>query len=161
MKHLTRAVAVAAALVLAAAACNANDKTATGGSTAAAEQGGTWHVLTTSKEISLDPAKSQNLGISTIHLVLRGLTSWKTSPGKAAELVPDLATDTGQVSDGGKTWTYKLKSGLKYADGSPIVAADIKYGVERSFAPELSGGLGYHKSLLVGGDKYQGPYKGG
>ncbi|MFI5692487.1 ABC transporter substrate-binding protein [Kribbella sp. NPDC051586] len=161
MKHLTRAVAVAAALVLAAAACNANDKTATGGSTAAAEQGGTWHVLTTSKEISLDPAKSQNLGISTIHLVLRGLTSWKTTEGKAAELVPDLATDTGQVSDGGKTWTYKLKSGLKYGDGSPIVAADIKYGVERSFAPELSGGLGYHKSLLVGGDKYQGPYKGG
>jgi peptide/nickel transport system substrate-binding protein len=92
--------------------------------------------------------------------VLRGLTSWKTSPDKAAELVPDLATDTGQVSDGGKTWTYKLKPGLKYADGSPIVAADIKYGVERSFAPELSGGLGYHKSLLIGGDKYTGPYKG-
>jgi peptide/nickel transport system substrate-binding protein len=162
MRRITRAVAVAAVLALAAAACNANNKTAsTGGSTAAAEQGGTWHILTTSKEISLDPAKSQNLGISSIHLVLRGLTSWKTSPDKAAEVVPDLATDTGQVSDGGKTWTYKLKSGLKYADGSPIVAADIKYGVERSFAPELSGGLQYHKALLVGGDKYTGPYKGG
>jgi peptide/nickel transport system substrate-binding protein len=161
MKHLSRAVAIAGALALALAACNANDKSATGGSTAAAEQGGTWHILTTSKEISLDPAKSQNLGISSIHLVLRGLTSWKTEQGKAAEVVPDLATDTGQVSDGGKTWTYKLKPGLKYADGSPIVAADIKYGIERSFAPELSGGLGYHKSLLVGGDKYTGPYKGG
>jgi peptide/nickel transport system substrate-binding protein len=161
MKRITRAVAVAAALALAAAACNANNQsTASGGSTTAAEAGGTFHVLSTSKEISLDPAKSQNLGTSTIHLVLRGLTSWKTSPDKAAELVPDLATDTGQVSDGGKTWTYKLKPGLKYADGSPIVAADIKYGVERSFAPELSGGLGYHKSLLVGGDKYTGPYKG-
>jgi len=162
MKHRIRAVAVAAVLALAVAACNANNKsTPGGGSTAAAEQGGTFHVLSTSKEISLDPAKSQNLGTSTIHLVLRGLTSWKTSPDKAAELVPDLATDTGQVSDGGKTWTFKLKPGLKYADGSPIVAADIKYGVERSFAPELSGGLGYHKSLLVGGDKYAGPYKGG
>ncbi|GAA3122560.1 peptide/nickel transport system substrate-binding protein [Kribbella aluminosa] len=162
MKHLSRAVAVAAVLALAATACNANNKsTSSGGSTAAAEQGGTFHVLSTAKEISLDPAKSQNLGTSTIHLVLRGLTSWKTSPDKAAELVPDLATGTGQVSDGGKTWTYKLKSGLKYADGTPIVAADIKYGVERSFAPELSGGLGYHKSLLVGGDKYTGPYKGG
>ncbi|MEI8406210.1 MULTISPECIES: ABC transporter substrate-binding protein [unclassified Kribbella] len=161
MKRITRAVAVAAALALAAAACNANNQsTAGGGSTAAAEPGGTFQVLSTSKEISLDPAKSQNLGTSTIHLVLRGLTSWKTSPDKAAELVPDLATDTGQVSDGGKTWTYKLKPGLKYADGSPIVAADIKYGIERSFAPELSGGLGYHKSLLVGGDKYTGPYKG-
>jgi peptide/nickel transport system substrate-binding protein len=161
MKRITRAVAVAAALALAAAACNANNKsTPVGGSTAAAEQGGTFHILSTSKEISLDPAKSQNLGTSTLHLVLRGLTSWKTSPDKAAELVPDLATDTGQVSDGGKTWTYKLKPGQKYADGTPIVAADIKYGVERSFAPELSGGLGYHKSLLVGGDKYTGPYKG-
>ncbi|MGW6275889.1 ABC transporter substrate-binding protein [Kribbella sp. NPDC055071] len=162
MKYLTRAVAVATALVLAAAACNANDKSASGGgTTAAAEQGGTWHILTTSKEISLDPAKSQNLGISTIHQVLRGLTSWKTDPNKPPEVVPDLATDTGQVSDGGKTWTYKLKPGLKYADGSPIVAADIKYGVERSFAPELSGGLAYHKPLLVGADKYTGPYKGG
>ena len=162
MKRITRAVAAAAVLALAAAACNANDKSSSGGgSTATAEQGGTWHILTTSKEISLDPAKSQNLGISSIHLVLRGLTSWKTEQGKAAELVPDLATDTGQVSDGGKTWTYKLKSGLKYADGSPIVAGDIKYGIERSFAPELSGGLQYHKSLLVGGDKYTGPYKGG
>jgi peptide/nickel transport system substrate-binding protein len=161
MKRITRAVAVAAVLALAAAACNANKSTSSGGNTAAAEQGGTFHILTTSKEISLDPAKSQNLGISSIHLVLRGLTSWKTSPDKATELTPDLATDTGKASDSGKTWTYKLKPGLKYSDGSPIVAADIKYGVERSFAPELSGGLGYHKSLLVGGDKYQGPYKGG
>lgn len=162
MKRITRAVAVVASLALAVTACNANDKSApSGGGTAAAEQGGTLQILTTSKEISFDPAKSQNLGTSSIHLILRGLTSWKTAPGKAAELVPDLATDTGQVSDGGKTWTYKLKPGLKYADGSPIVAADIKYGIERSFAPELSGGLGYHKSLLVGGDKYTGPYKGG
>jgi peptide/nickel transport system substrate-binding protein len=33
--------------------------------------------------------------------------------------------------------------------------------VERSFAPELSGGLGYHKGLLVGGEVYKGPYAGG
>jgi peptide/nickel transport system substrate-binding protein len=161
MRRTTRAVAAAAVLALAVTACNANNKSgSTAGSTAVAEQGGTLHLLSTSKEISLDPAKSQNLGTSTIHLVLRGLTSWKTSTDKAAEIVPDLATDTGKVSDGGKTWTYTLKPGLKYADGSPIVAADIKYGVERSFAPELSGGLGYHKALLVGGDKYTGPYKG-
>jgi peptide/nickel transport system substrate-binding protein len=40
------------------------------------------------------------------------------------------------------------------------VAADIKYGVERSFAAQLSGGLAYHKTLLVGGEKYQGPFDG-
>jgi peptide/nickel transport system substrate-binding protein len=160
MKRTTRAVAVAAVLALAVTACNANNKSTPGAGTAAAEPGGTFHILTTSKELSFEPAKSQSLGISAIHLVLRGLTSWKTSQDGATEIVPDLATDTGQASDGGKTWTYKLKPGLKYGDGSPIVAADIKYGIERSFAPELSGGLGYHKSLLVGGLKYTGPYKG-
>jgi peptide/nickel transport system substrate-binding protein len=161
MRRTTRMVAVAAVLALAATACNANDKSSpSGGSTAVAAPGGTLHVLTSGKEVNLDPAKSQNLATSTIHLVLRSLTSWKTSPDKAAELTPDLATDLGRPSDGGKTWTYTLKPGLKYADGSPIVAGDIKYGIERSFAPELSGGLAYHKALLVGGDKYTGPYKG-
>ena len=76
-------------------------------------------------------------------------------------MVPDLATNTGVSSDDGKTWTYTLKSGLKFSDGTPITSQDIKYGVERSFAPELSGGLSYHKSLLVGGADYKGPYTGG
>jgi peptide/nickel transport system substrate-binding protein len=46
------------------------------------------------------------------------------------------------------------------SNGDPITSQDIKYGLERSFAPELSGGLGYHKTLLVGGNSYSGPYKG-
>ena len=115
MKHLTRAVAVAAALVLAAAACNANDKSATsGGSTAAAEQGGTWHVLTTSKEINLDPAKSQNLAITTLDLVLRGLTTLGV-PSRASRRswFPTWPPTPVTVSDGGKTWTYTLKPGLE------------------------------------------------
>ena len=62
----------------------------------------------------------------------RTLTMFKTAPGKAGlELVPDLATDLGKSSDGGKTWTYTMKPGLKYEDGSPITAKDIKYAVER------------------------------
>ncbi|WP_367651807.1 ABC transporter substrate-binding protein [Curtobacterium sp. MCPF17_052] len=32
--------------------------------------------------------------------------------------------------------------------------------MERSFAPTLSGGLSYHKSLLVGGSDYRGPFEG-
>src|SRR5659263_583659 len=36
----------------------------------------------------------------------------------------------------------------------------VQPGEPAAFAPELSGGLGYHKSLLVGGDDYAGPYNG-
>ncbi|NNG38979.1 ABC transporter substrate-binding protein [Flexivirga sp. ID2601S] len=170
---LRRRSALIAATTLTAAlaltSCNANSRgSATnsgsasggGGATAAPRQGGALYEYTASKEIHFDPAKSQNLGTSTIHLILRGLTTWKTSPTGTTELAPDLATSTGTASDGGKTWTFKLKSGLKYADGSPITAQDVKFGVERSFDPQLQGGLSYHKALLVGGDSYQGPAKG-
>ena len=33
------------------------------------------------------------------------------------KLVPDLATDTGTTSDGGKTWKFTLKDGVKWQDG--------------------------------------------
>lgn len=150
------------------ASCNANSHgssssgsaTAGNGARAAAKKGGALYEYSPSKEIHFDPAKSQNLGTSAIHLIVRGLTAWKTSPSGDTQLVPDLATTTGEASDGGKTWTYRLKPGQEYADGSTITAQDIKFGVERSFDPQLQGGLSYHKALLVGGEKYQGPAKG-
>ncbi|GAA0463167.1 ABC transporter substrate-binding protein [Paractinoplanes deccanensis] len=151
-------MALTALLTLAACGANsADDKKESEGSA----KGGKLTILTAQTDINFDPAKSQNLAITTLGLVLRRLTTWDVQPGKPAQVVPDLATDTGTSSDGGKTWTYTLKDGLSYADGSPITSKDIKYGVERSFAPELSGGLGYHKGLLAGGDKYKGPYTGG
>ncbi|WP_432840843.1 ABC transporter substrate-binding protein [Dactylosporangium sp. CA-092794] len=165
MKHRSAAPGtVALAALLALAGCNANPEGAgTGGSQPAGgtAKGGTLTILTSVSDQQFDPAKSQNLAITTLGLVLRRLTTWDVQPGKPAQVVPDLATDTGRTTDGGKTWTYTLKDGLRYADGTPITAADVKYGVERSFAPELSGGLGYHKGLLEGGAGYKGPYTGG
>lgn len=158
MKRTVLATVAAAMLAtLSLAACHANS---TSSAPKQAKSGGELDVLSSASTIDLDPAKSQNLATSTIHLVLRSLTTWQESPTEAPKVVPDLATDTGKVSDGGKTWTYTLKPGLKYADGSPITTQDIKYGVERSFSPQLSGGLAYHKTLLVGGDKYTGPFDG-
>ncbi|GAB3282551.1 ABC transporter substrate-binding protein [Kineosporia babensis] len=150
------------AVGLALSACNANSGSDEAKSPASGtSKGGDLTILTSSQTVTLDPAKSQNLAITTLSLFNRRLTSWQIEPGQPAEAVPDLATDTGTPSADGKTWTYTLKSGLKFSDGTPITAKDVKYGLERSFAPELSGGLGYHKGLLEGGDQYQGPYTDG
>lgn len=151
-------VAIAATVALVASACNANPTSSDSGGTAS--KGGTLHILYNSPTLKEDPAKSQSLAVSSIHLILRSLTTWKTSPDKPAEVVPDLATDTGKSSDGGKTWTYHLKPGVLYEDGTKITSKDVKYSVERTFAPQLSEGLAYHKTLLVGGDKYKGPFSG-
>jgi peptide/nickel transport system substrate-binding protein len=95
-------------------------------------------------------------------LYARPLMTFKPAAGEAGnELVPDLASAPGEPSDGGKTWTYKLREGLKYEDGTPITSKDVKYAVERSnFARDvLSLGPSYFQQFLEGGDKYKGPYK--
>jgi len=95
-------------------------------------------------------------------LYARPLMTFEPGPGsKGNTLVPDLAASKGVSSDGGKTWTYKLRSGLKYQDGTAITSKDVKYAVERSnFARDvLSLGPNYFQQFLVGGKDYKGPYK--
>ncbi|HEY2057027.1 MAG TPA: ABC transporter substrate-binding protein [Amycolatopsis sp.] len=155
---LTAGVSGAAAFL---AACNANEQSGSGGQSVAVSAGGTLYILTDQTSQHLDPAKSQNLAITTTGLIHRKLTAWKTSADGPATVVPDLATDTGRAGADGKTWTFTLKDGQKMADGTPITSAEIKYGIERSFDAAFSGGLGYHKTLLEGGSSYTGPFKGG
>lgn len=92
-------------------------------------------------------------------LYARTLLTFKMAPGQA-EMVPDLAEAPGKPTDGGKTWTYKLKQGVKYHDGSEVTATDIKYAVARSNwgSPTISLGPTYFRNLLVD-DGYKGPYK--
>ncbi|MEU6771899.1 ABC transporter substrate-binding protein [Streptomyces sp. NPDC046759] len=95
-------------------------------------------------------------------LYARPLMTFEPGPGQQGnKLVPDLAASKGVSSEGGKTWTYKLRSGLKYQDGTPITSKDVKYAVERSnFARDvLSLGPNYFQQFMQGGDKYKGPYK--
>jgi peptide/nickel transport system substrate-binding protein len=142
------------------AACNANPQNGPTGASAAVSAGGTLYILNDATASPFDPAKSQGLAITSLALVHRRLTSWKITAGQPATVVPDLATDTGRPSADGKTWTFTLQDNLKFSDGTPITSAEIKYGIERSFAAAFSGGLTYHKTLLVGGDKYKGPFDG-
>ncbi|MGW5350478.1 ABC transporter substrate-binding protein [Streptomyces sp. NPDC004031] len=91
----------------------------------------------------------------------RKLVDYAPDPGPAGrKLLPDLATDTGTVSNGGRTWTFTLKAGLKYEDGTPITSQDVKYGVERTFDRDVFiGGPTYFVELLDQGQHYPGPYK--
>jgi peptide/nickel transport system substrate-binding protein len=154
-KRLIISAAAVAATALALTACSGGSSNDTGSG-----KGGTLTVLTTATTVHLDPATSQNLNTTTLGLIARRLTAWDIEPGKTAKVVPDLATDTGTASDDGKTWTYHLKKGLEFQDGTAITTKDVKWGIERSFAPTLTGGLSYHKSLLEGGSDYKGPFEG-
>ena len=92
----------------------------------------------------------------------QALMTYKNCPGACGRtLVPGLATAPGQVSDRGLTWTYHLKSGVKFQDGTPVTSQDVKYAVERTFdRGVLSNGPSYFLNLLGGNAKtYPGPFK--
>ncbi|MFB7215683.1 ABC transporter substrate-binding protein [Streptomyces sp. NPDC056255] len=161
-----RVAAATAVLVVAAgaAACGPKDNKGGDGSSGAAgkpQKGGTLTVLNSKPQDDFDPARLYTSGGGNVpSLVFRTLTTRNRENGAAgAKVVPDLATDLGTPSKNATVWTYTLKDGLKYEDGTAITSADIKYGIERSFAAELSGGAPYLRDWLIGGADYQGPYK--
>jgi len=82
--------------------------------------------------------------------------------------IPDMATAVATGQDGNKTWSYTLKPGIKFQDGTPVTVADVKYAVERVFATDvINGGPTYVITFLCPGgpnksggcDSYKGPYK--
>jgi peptide/nickel transport system substrate-binding protein len=162
---IARRVAVASvslAVAAGAAACGPKDNDANGSSgDSTPHKGGTLTVLNSNPQEDFDPARLYTSGGGNVpSLVFRTLTTRNRENGAAgAKVVPDLATDTGRPNKDATVWTYTLKKGLKYEDGTAITSADIKYGIERSFAPELSGGAPYLRDWLVGAADYQGPYK--
>ena len=187
---IVRAVGVAASIgLIAACAAPAKDagtsgtaKTTDGGTIAApldptakgpapevagAKKGGILTVSYATAPSDMDPSAQfyQDSGIIMTRLTQRSLTSFVTRDGNQV-LVPDLATDLGKTSPDGLTWTFTLKDGIKYSDGSPVTAGDIAYAVKRSFAFTDTGPT-YQVDFLKGakdakGDQaYKGPWESG
>lgn len=82
---------------------------------------------------SLDPA----IGYDTqswpvIHSLFVTLLTY----GQGTDLKPWGATDLGQTSPDGKTYTFHLKKGIQFQDGEPTDAASYKYAIERILDPK-------------------------
>jgi peptide/nickel transport system substrate-binding protein len=91
----------------------------------------------------------------------RSLMMFKSAPGQEGnQLVPDLAESPGQGSQDAKTWTYKLRKGVKFDDGTEVTSADVKYAVLRSTDKQtFPNGPAYWDALLDLPSGYKGPYK--
>jgi peptide/nickel transport system substrate-binding protein len=128
-----------------------------------AAQGGTFTVLTNQVPATLDPTQAYYVDSTAIlsDLVLRSLTQYAyDEESNDMQLIPDMATDLGRPSEDNKEWTFTLREGLKYEDGTPVKAEDVAYAVRRSFAiEELPDGPTYQTTFFLDGDKYKGPFK--
>jgi len=84
---------------------------------------------TTDKVTDLDPAQTYDFHTWEIfYNVGEGLLTY--IPG-TTELEPGLAEAWPQVSADGKEWTFKLRPGLKFPDGTPCDAHAVKWSLDR------------------------------
>ncbi|HWD77341.1 MAG TPA: ABC transporter substrate-binding protein, partial [Kribbella sp.] len=177
-KRMKFATAAGVALALGLSACGggSNNNSGSSGGTTKAEfnagltkvfnpsdkKGGIVKFADESAPDSVDPGDTYyGSQWNMIRLYGRALTMFTVAPGDASnKLVGDLAEDVGKASDGGKTWTYTLRKGVKFEDGTEIHAQDVKYGIERSTDKEtFPDGPAYFDSMLNWPAGWKGPYK--
>ncbi|BBB00361.1 putative peptide ABC transporter solute-binding protein [Actinacidiphila reveromycinica] len=171
-RKVTSALALCLAMALGVSACGGSggskasgkkDQALTSIVNASTKKGGTVTADHSSGPDSLDPGNTYYGWVQDFsRLYARTLLTFKPAAGKAGlTVVPDLATGLGTSSPDAKTWTYHLRTGVKFQDGTPVTSKDVKYAIERSnFAPEvMSNGPVYFKSYLADDASYQGPYK--
>lgn len=129
---------------------------------ASERRGGTLKFVATQDADSWDPQRGYyGFTWNFARYYSRQLVTYAPEPGtKSARLVPDLATGRAKVSDDGKTYTYTLREGARWEDGTPVTSRDVKYGIERGWASEvLPGGPAHLREVLDPKGDYRGPYE--
>jgi YVTN family beta-propeller protein len=67
-------------------------------------------------------------------LAYDSLVNFQQSPGAdGLRLVPDLAVSIPTPSDGGATYAFRIRPGIRYSDGQPLLADDFRRAIERLF----------------------------
>ncbi len=96
---------------------------------------------------ALDPAYTDDSESSKITFQMyEGLVRYK--PGRT-EVEPALATEW-SVSADGKEWTFKLRKGVKFHDGTPFNAEAVKFSVDRQLEPNRKNDMPYAKFVYEG-----------
>jgi len=146
------AVVGLAALVLTACGGSSKKKSST---TSSGNSGGT--LMTVAKGApsgSPDPQINYTLQEWQLLVITHdGLLGFKRAGGtEGTKLVPDLATEIPKPQDGGKTFVFHIRKGIKFSNGKELKPSDVKYTFERLFKIGQSPNAGTWYNVIVGGD---------
>jgi peptide/nickel transport system substrate-binding protein len=127
MKRLIRIVAAVATLGILAADVAQGQGTPSGGSEAKGKPGGVVRTRIHASIKHLDPVVTGHGAYAfTLFPMLSNLVKHDPLDPKGVRLVADLA-ESWKVSDSGEAVEFKLRNGLKWSDGKPLTAEDVKF----------------------------------
>jgi peptide/nickel transport system substrate-binding protein len=157
-------LAGAAALAIAAAGCGTSSSSPSShASTQSAKAGGTFTILANSSFGVADPA--QNYTLEEWQLLIDthdGLVGFAHVGGLAGtKIVPDLATSIPTPTNGGKTYLFHIRTGIKFSNGQTLQPSDFVTTFERQFTVPgptafYSGIVGANKCSTKGCDLSKG-----
>lgn len=158
-----RLVALVAVMALLVSACATSSSAPTPGSSQPAgspaatqasnvKDGGTLVVGLPGDVVTADPAlTSDGNTMYVANNVVQGLIGLK--PGTISELVPVLAAQMPDVSPDGLTYTFKLRTGIKFHDGTDFNAQAVKFNYERqqNLPKQLQDSYDFYYGNVFGG----------
>jgi peptide/nickel transport system substrate-binding protein len=114
----------------------------------------------------LDPQVAwSNYSLNVIYDTYIPLLTYRHAGDRAgSDVIPGLARGLPQIGDQGRTYTLRLRKGLRYSDGEPVRASDFKFAVERMFGFEFGGafyGAGHFFDDIVGAERFERTRRGG
>jgi peptide/nickel transport system substrate-binding protein len=99
----------------------------------ARHRGGTFRALIA--DVLLDPDGQDAPSSPVLRMLFDGLVAQRQAPGSAGYVVvPDLAIGLPAPGDGGLSYTFRLRPGVRWSTGASVTGHDVRRGIERAIA---------------------------
>lgn len=147
------ATLVGAGLLVMAASAGAASSSTPRGTSAVGKQGGTLHINLSATDTDFtDPALSYfNVGWVIEYATCAKLLNYPDKPSpEGSQLQPEAADGFPKVSNGGRTYAFTIKPGLKFNTGAPVTAANFAYAINRDLNPAMQSPAVTFASDIVG-----------
>jgi oligopeptide transport system substrate-binding protein len=117
-------------------------------SSAAADPNGELNTNTGGEPDTIDPQKESFVNeVAQTMMVFEALMAFDP---KTLKPIPGAAKDQPKISSDGLSYTYTLRDGLKYSDGSTVAAKDFAFGFTRLCDPNVAGEYAFTGYVIVG-----------
>ena len=151
---LVALVVIALAVVTAAYANTSSTRRSTGADgrqqLMADHRGGTLKLLAKAAGGTLDPQVNYTLQYWQLYqATYDGLLAFTKAGGQAAfNVVPDIAEKIPTPTNGGKTWVFKIRKGIRFSNGKEVTPADVLASFQRIFKVKSPTSGGFYAGII-------------